>query len=104
MVQVMEERGRSVPAWFNEEPALLPGDEFYMDSFWELSTCREVGMGMGPIPWDKIIMYSSYFQLEPDIRNVFVLTIRAMDTVYLKWHDDKREADKSNKKPKRRSR
>jgi hypothetical protein len=29
----------------------------FWSAFWELSTERQIGMGMGPIPWSKIRSY-----------------------------------------------
>src|SRR4051812_27442351 len=34
--------------------ALLPGAEFYLESFWEIATCRPVGFGPAPIPFTAI--------------------------------------------------
>lgn len=34
---------------------------FFLTSFYHLSTERPVGMGVGPIPWSKIIQYGEYY-------------------------------------------
>lgn len=53
--------------------------------FWELSTCRSMGMGgVGPIPWDKKLHYavdSGYDDEES--REFFVSLITALDDEYL---------------------
>jgi hypothetical protein len=79
-----------------EEPDVLPGDEFYLEAFWDLSTCRASGMGIGSIPWRDIVFYADYMRLEPDIKQVFVPTIRAMDAVFLE-HMDKKQQTSSGK-------
>ena len=90
------------PAWLDEQPELLSGDEFYIEAFYELSTCRAIGMSVGPIPWRDIINFAEWVELEKGLIPMFVLTIRVMDNVYLKWLDKKRESDKPKpgRKPK----
>jgi len=73
------------------EPILLPGDNFYLTAFYELSTCRAFGWTLGPIPWRDLVFYAQYAGLEEDLFPVFVLTLRAMDAVYLE-HSKKRLA------------
>ena len=77
------------------EPLLLPGDEFYLTAFYELSTCRSIGWALGPIPWRDIIFYAHYAELEADLLPVFVLALRAMDAAYLEYA--KRKTPEGNK-------
>ena len=89
VVQAAIERGQPIPEWLQNEPLLLPGDEFYMSAFYELSTCRSYGWTLGPIPWRDIIFYAQYAGLEEDLLPVFVRSLRAMDTVYMEYIDKK---------------
>ena len=41
-----------------QAPRLRPGLEPYWDAFWTLSTCRQMGMGPGPIPWLAVDRYA----------------------------------------------
>lgn len=95
------ERGRKLPKWASHEPSLLNGDEFYLEAFWELSTCRSIGMALGPIPWRDIVLYAQFVGLEYDLVTVFVGVIRSMDRAYLEWADKKKS---SNPKPSKRNR
>lgn len=61
----------------------MPGDEFYIKAFFDLSTERQLGMNVGPIPWSNILAYASYSGLEADMIDVFIYTIREMDAAYL---------------------
>jgi hypothetical protein len=90
-----------VPEWLDKEPDLLPGDEFYVDAFWELCTCRALGMSIGPIPWRDVVSYAEYVELEHDLISVFVRAIRALDNIYLVWVE-KKSGSKKDKKPGRR--
>jgi len=87
-VEAAERKGRPLPDWFLEEPELLPGDTFYLEAFWELSTCRSFGNGMGPIPWTAIIEYGLRFGLDDDMLAPFVTVIRAMDAEYVHWNSE----------------
>lgn len=85
-------KGRQIPEWFENEPVVDIGDDFYMKSFYDLGTERSIGMSLGPIPWSKIVAYASHYGLEPDVTEAFVDIIREMDVVYLDYN--------ANNKPK----
>ena len=89
------DKGRDLPDWFLEEPPLLPGDQFYLDAFWDLSTCRPVGMSEGPIPWTSIVEYWRMSGLDDDTMELFVGVIRAMDAEYMIWRNDQAERQKA---------
>lgn len=69
-----------------------------MKAFWDLSTCRQVGMGLGPIPWDSMVRYAQFYGLEDDVAEAFVYIIRAMDIVYLDWEREEAEQRRRQQK------
>jgi hypothetical protein len=79
-----------------------PWMAFYIESFFELSTERSVGMGIGPIPWSSIFNYASAFEFTGSDYHTFHSIIRAMDSHYLrmKANDSKRipEANGNSRK------
>ncbi len=78
-----DKKGRKEPDWF-DRPAEEDGDEFYMNGFWELNTCRPLGFGSpGQIPWSTIHEYGVVKGLEPDVLDCFIQVIMAMDHIYL---------------------
>lgn len=81
---------RKLPDWYIAEPATLPGDEWYLRAFWRLSTCRQIGMGVGPIPWNCIVQYADRYGLEPAVSEMFIEVVREMDSAYLKWSNDQK--------------
>lgn len=85
-MEAAERKGRPLPDWFLEEPELLPGDTFYLEAFWELSTCRSFSGGVGPIPWTAVVDYGLRFGLDDDMLAPFVTVIRAMDAEYVQWN------------------
>lgn len=70
---------------------MFPGDWFYTQAFWELSTERQIGMGLGPIPASRIKAYAADYGLEPDVAEVFKVVVREMDSVYLSWSAEEGE-------------
>lgn len=66
--------------------------EFYTESFWELSTCRDIGMGEGPIPFTAIKEYFTAFPYDNFYE--FLLVIRSMDDSYLRAREDERDKKK----------
>lgn len=49
--------GREVPAEYYECPDIEPHLNLIWSAFWDLSTERQIGMGIGPIPVSKISEY-----------------------------------------------
>ena len=75
---IMHRRGIAIPddMW---PPDLLPGAEEWLDAFLELTTDRQMGMGLGPIPSAAI----DRWPVEDAERASFRACIRAMDREYL---------------------
>ena len=89
MIEVAKQRGQPLPEWYLNKPVGLPSDMFYLNAFNNLSTCRQIGMGLGPIPWDKIRDYALHVKLSPPIMDMFIQIIRYMDNAYLKEQSKK---------------
>jgi hypothetical protein len=45
----------------------------------ELSTCRPIGMAVGPIPWTAIIAWARFHGLDREATGVLVTVIRRLD-------------------------
>jgi len=82
---VLVSRGVKPPSWYLEEPHLLPGCEFYLRAFWDLSTERQIGNTTGPIPVSQIRAYAARYQLEEQATKHLEEIIRTTDRAYLKW-------------------
>lgn len=65
---------------------------FLLDAFWELSSERQFGFGLGPIPWSSIVAYAEFVGLDREAFFIFLRIIREMDEAYVEWNN------KSNKK------
>ena len=49
----------------------------------DLSSCRSIGMVLGPIPWTAIAEWCRWHALEPDVARVVIDVIRRLDNEYL---------------------
>jgi hypothetical protein len=99
-------KGRPLPTWFLEEPIIRPGEKFYLQAFWDLSSCRSIGMSLGPIPWTAAWEYGKEAGLDEELLPAFWYFLRVMDSAYLDWQDQeakkRREANtpKTGRRPK----
>jgi hypothetical protein len=63
---------------------------FAHGAFHELSTDRQAGFGIGPIPWSSINAYSMrYGIIDSDEFDEFVWMVRVMDNAYVAHHAKK---------------
>lgn len=81
-------KGRQFPEWYLEAPEELPGDEFYLTAFRDLSTGRGP---TGQIPWRDVVEYARLQGLTDDVVRAFVEIIRTMDRTYLRWMEEQRQ-------------
>ena len=94
-IQAAVEKGRELPQWYIDEPDIEVSDHFYLQAFRDLHTCRQNGMGMGPIPWKDIILYADRYGLDEDLVEPFIHIIRCMDCAYIEWADKEMESKKN---------
>jgi hypothetical protein len=69
----------------DKRPRLTEGEAWFMRPFFDLSTCRAIGMSIGQIPWTAIDAYGRGRRMEPDVLDTFTFVIREMDAEYLKY-------------------
>lgn len=75
-----DETGGEVPEAL-EPPDILDGYGGWYEDFWRLSTERQIGMGIGPIPASFIDRHVQGWLLED--AEMFEYCIRQMDEAYL---------------------
>lgn len=56
-----------------------------MRAFWDLSTERQIGFALGPIPGSKLDAYGHSRGLDSDNMDLFRAVTRMLDDAYLKW-------------------
>lgn len=91
IIQQATRSGLPLPEKIQNAPSILPGLELYYMGFLELTSSRAfTGFGVGPIPWSVIQQYSDSLGLDMDQTEAMHHHITALDTVYLK-HTQKKK-------------
>lgn len=85
------ERGAPVPEWVENAPTQFPGDDFYLRAFWDLSTQRQIGFTVGPIPALDVRQYACEMGLPSHMMELFEAVIRGLDRAYLKHAEKTRK-------------
>jgi len=78
-----------VPRSIREAPTLLMGNELFYLGFMDLTSCRSIGMALGPISLLSILEYCKIHEIVGDQREDFVWVIQKLDHFYIKWVSEK---------------
>jgi hypothetical protein len=79
----MQDSGMSVPILENIPD--ITGYEWVFEAFTDLTTCRSIGMGIGPIPWTAVQTYVETMGLCPYDAFFFHAMIKEMDNQFIKF-------------------
>jgi len=85
MMQCFRE-GRALPKAIANAPVLLTGLELWFVAFNELSSCRQIGMSMGPIPWTAMSEYADRNEFVGEQREDLFRHMNALDSWFLDYH------------------
>lgn len=58
MLEAAEKRGQPKPDWARDVPEVKPHEEYYLAAFSHLTTERQMGMSVGPIPNSAVRAYA----------------------------------------------
>ena len=95
----MYDAGKTVPAIENRPS--LTGWGWLWDAFWELNTCRSIGMAAGPIPWTAVQRYAEVEELHREEAYLLHQVIRYLDDKLLAHQREQVKAASSAKTVKR---
>lgn len=84
-MEVGFEKGRPAPQWYEDEPYLSPGQDWFIKAFWECDSERQVGMGLGRIPRSAVRAYGSDAGLDEAMIGITWTLVQGLDSVYLQW-------------------
>lgn len=89
---------RELPPGYFEKPPDMAAAAFYMRAWRDLSTCRDLGMGIGRIPWSAVHAYAAHLGLDAANERVFNEVIVAMDAVYLRYESEQQKRRAEHRK------
>jgi len=81
--------GLPIPDRIENAPSIWPGLELYYIGFLNLTSSRQVGFQMGPIPWLSIEQYCRLQGLDEDQAESMHFHVSEMDKFYLKYQNKK---------------
>ena len=102
MVKAFIARKQPVPSSLLEGAKVDESNRFYLTAFYDLSTCRSVGMDIGNIPWRDVILYANEKGLSGEFREFFICVIMNLDIKYLEIirenvkNDDERKKNRNS--------
>lgn len=87
----------------DEEPHRQRGDDWWLEAFGDLSSCRAFGQIVGPIPWTVRKAYVSRRGWDSGMIDAFHRVMRKLDDVYLKFQGSemRRETDRQTRRARR---
>lgn len=72
-----------IPEAIQNAPELWPGLHPVYNAWVALDSCRNIGFGVGPIPWTAIEDYACRMGIDGDEKEDMHYLIRMLDGVYL---------------------
>jgi hypothetical protein len=82
--------GIPIPDRIKNQPELLPGLELYLNAFHDLSSCRQVGMGVGFIPFTAVLEYARWHGFDKAHSEDLHYHISCLDSAYVSWANKRR--------------
>ena len=82
-------REKDIPPWIKDAPELDIGLDYYYEIFWDLSTERQIGMGLGPIPHSAIEAYAVNHNFNAEEAHDLFYLIKRMDVAFLQYSIEK---------------
>lgn len=77
--------GMPIPERIQNAPELELGTELFYLGFLDLTSMRQIGMGMGPIPFLSMVEYCIIHGIDGDQREDFLWIVSRLDRKYLDW-------------------
>jgi hypothetical protein len=95
-----------LPAWYKEppegpDPAV---ERLFLDAWGYLSTCRQIGMAVGPIPFHLMVWYAERRGFDQDTTDMFCEVLLEMDSAWLKKRAEEAPSTPSKSKPQTKTR
>ena len=101
--QLKNLRGADESNTIPDAPELKPYLDDILSAFFDLSSTRSIGFGVGVIPYNYIKDYADSFYDDYNWHYFFMQTIRAMDNLYIEIKSNELKANKTGANTRRSS-
>jgi hypothetical protein len=91
-----------LPEKIANAPTINRGLEPYYIAFWELTTCRPSGFGVGQIPWTAVDDYARRMGWEDETYEDLLDFTRAMDRTFMAYQKEQSDARAAAEETKRK--
>ena len=72
-----------LPDKIKNKPEIRIGLDLYWKAFQDLSSDRDIGMGVGPIPWSAMHSWGARNRIRGDDFERLVMVLRGLDNIYM---------------------
>ena len=76
---------RELPEKIANAPVLFFGSDLWLEAFYDLSSERQVGMALGPIPWSSVHLYGQVYGIAGEQLEDLHWYITRLDVEYIKY-------------------
>lgn len=83
VINAAREAGRPLPKAVRDLPDIQPHQKLFLLAFQDCCTCRQVGMGLGPIPWTAVKDWCHASGLTPIESEEVWFVVTKMDEAFL---------------------
>lgn len=91
-----QDAGMEVPA-LDIRPSVT-GFQWLWEAFVELTSCRQMGMSVGPIPWTAIQKYAEAHQLTDGETWLLHGVVQHLDEIFITHHIEKTSGNSKTKR------
>lgn len=77
-------QNKPIPERIKNAPVLRPGLDLYLSAFFDLDGDRQIGFGVGKIPWSSMAKYAEMHKFSQSQFEDLVFLLRRMDAEHLK--------------------
>ncbi len=74
-----------LPSRIQNAPELWLGSELFYMAFLDLTSCRQIGTALGPIPLLSILEYCVFHGIVGEQQDDLVWFVQRLDQKYLQW-------------------
>ena len=97
VIKAAKESGRPLPKSLRDVQPVQAHQKLYLLAFQDCTTCRQVGMGLGPIPWTAVREWCTAARLSEIESDEVWFVVTRIDEAFLKHSAEQMSSGKNTK-------